>query len=90
MGTQAATDPQEVEFLSKKYDEPKKYYGIFTVTELSIRVGSFRQGRANQYYFHFCRWLGVGRFRVAETIGVVAGGVIGASIDLHIVRLAEE
>lgn len=56
MGTQAATATQEVEFLSEKNnDEPKIYYGIFTVTQLYIGGWSFRQGRANQYYFHFCR-----------------------------------
>ena len=56
MGTEAATYPQELEVLSENNNgEPKKYYGNFTITQFSIRVGSFRQGHANQYYFHFCR-----------------------------------
>ena len=42
MGTQEAIATQEVEFLSEKNnDEPKIYYGIFTVTQLSIRGWNF-------------------------------------------------
>ena len=49
MGTQEAIATQEVEFLSEKNnDEPKIYYGIFTVTQLSIRGWNFRQGRAGK------------------------------------------